>query len=219
MRPDPILKWSNPVRKTEDGAVFLWNDRGRPRAVASFYRYKDNRTGLLHDDHEFMSLATKPLTGTVDGRVVWQPSVAGVQPRPIPNAPSPAATEAQRLRQMRALARRFAAFFDNPPDHSEIRLLPQPLYRYELDKSRKDIIDGALFAFVHTTDPEVFLLIEALAPAEGAAPSWHYALARMSMVNMEVKLDGARVWRVAWDTDLLNPTKPYMTRGTTTASP
>lgn len=29
----PVLRWSNPIRATDDGAVFLWTDAGRPAAA------------------------------------------------------------------------------------------------------------------------------------------------------------------------------------------
>ena len=50
-----------------------------------------------------------------------------------------------------------------------MRLLAQPIYRYENTKG--DLIDGGLFVFVLGTDPEAFLLIEARRPQSGA-PEW-----------------------------------------------
>src|SRR5260370_20370423 len=31
--PEPVLRWSNPLRKTADGAVFIWVADGRPEVV------------------------------------------------------------------------------------------------------------------------------------------------------------------------------------------
>jgi hypothetical protein len=39
---EPVLHWSNPLRQTLDGAVFIWAADGRPEVVASLYRYKAN---------------------------------------------------------------------------------------------------------------------------------------------------------------------------------
>ena len=39
LRPEPVLKWSNPVVGMVFGEVFVWTDRGRPEAVASIYKY------------------------------------------------------------------------------------------------------------------------------------------------------------------------------------
>jgi hypothetical protein len=207
IKAEPILRWTNPLRKTDDGAVFLWMDRGRPEAVASFYRYRAPEDDLLHEDHEFQSLATVGLTATRNRRIAWAPKKAGVTLEPIPGAPSPAATAPERLRQMRALAREFHAFFDLPDNQSELRLLTQPLYRYEA--SRPDLIDGALFAFVQTTDPEVLLMIEAR-PVNGKTV-WHYALARMSMVNLRAQHGDQSVWRVDWEPKFGDISLPYAT--------
>jgi hypothetical protein len=187
--------------------VFVWVADGRPEVVASFYRYgsRDEVT----EEHEFQSLATVPLTGTRDGRVVWSPPSAGVALAPIPGAPDPAETPAARLRQMRALEREFKAGFNGPNNKSELRPLTQPLYRYE--PTRPDLVDGALFAFVQTTDPEVLLLVEARRPGEGGPAAWHYAFARMSMVWLRGEHKGREVWTADWVSDLAAPNKPYLT--------
>ena len=114
--PEPVLHWTNPLRGTVAGAVFLWVADGRPEAVASLYQYTEQ--GKTVEDDEFQSLATTGLSATRDGQVVWAPRTAGVELVPIPDAPKPAATPAERLRQMRALANEFHAFFDLPKDQS-----------------------------------------------------------------------------------------------------
>jgi hypothetical protein len=204
-RPDPVLRWTNPLRHTTAGASFLWLVDGRPEAVASFYWYTAD--GQTIEDDEFQSLATTGLRATRAGQMVWAPPTAGITFAPIPAAPKPAATPAERLRQMRALAREFHAFIGRPEDNSELRLLTQPLYRYET--KRPEVQDGALFAFVVTTDPEVLLMIEAR-PVDGALV-WHYGLARMSMINLSVKHKDRHVWSVDWVYDLEAPNKPYVT--------
>ena len=108
---------------------------------------------------------------------------------------------------MRALAQEFHAFFDVPEDHTELRLLPQPLYRYQT--KGPDLLDGALFAYVLTTDPEVLLAIEDR-PVDGV-PTWHYAFARMSMVNLRARHKGRDVWSADWASDFRNASKPYVT--------
>jgi len=210
LREEPALKWTNPQRRADDGAVFVWTDRGRPEIAASFYRYKVD--GKPFEDHEFVSLSTSPLSARRDGQVIWSLTAGNIRPTPIPDAPKPASTPNERLRQMRALAREFRATFNNPPDLSEIRLLTQPLYRFETEGRRTDVLDGALFAYVHTTDPEVLLVIEARPEVDGGHSTWHYSLARMSMVNMRVHHKDREVWSVQWATKLKDPTEPYMVR-------
>ena len=209
-REEPALKWTNPQRRTDDGSVFVWTDRGRPEVAASFYRYKVDTNTL--EDHEFISLSTSALSARRDGEVTWSLAVGNVRPVPIPGAPRPATTPNERLRQMRALAREFKATFNNPPDLSEIRLLTQPIYRFEVEGKRADVVDGALFAYVHTTDPEVLLSIEARPETEGGPVAWHYSLARMSMVNLRVHHKDREVWSVQWATNLHGRSEPYMVR-------
>jgi hypothetical protein len=202
---EPVLLWTNPQRKTAASASFVWVVDGRPEAIASIYRF--NEGGKMAEDNEFQSLASTGLLATRDGQPAWSPRTAGLTFAPIPGAPKPAESPADRLRQMRSLAREFHAFFNAPEDQAELRLLPQPLYRYQT--KRPDLLDGALFAFVVTTDPEVLLLIEAR-PVD-KTPSWHYAFARMSMVNLRAQHRDQEVWSVGWVYNLQDPTQPYVT--------
>ncbi|MAG94065.1 MAG: hypothetical protein CMJ48_09980 [Planctomycetaceae bacterium] len=54
----------------------------------------------------------------------------------------------------------------------QLRRLSQPIYRYESDNA--NLLDGAMFAFVQGTDPEVFLLLEAR--SKGNNHQWEFAL-------------------------------------------
>jgi hypothetical protein len=54
--------------------------------------------------------------------------------------------------------------------------LSTPLYRYE--KPPGDVLEGAVFAFVLGTDPELLLVLEAR--RDEGATVWQYALARMT---------------------------------------
>ncbi len=208
LRDEPALNWTNPERRADDGSVFVWLDRGRPEVAASFYRF--TRDGRRIEDNEFVSLSASPLTARREGEQVWSLPQGHVRPEPIPGAPRPASTSAERLRQIKALAREFRANYNNPPDLSEIRPLTQPIYRFETEGKRPDVLDGALFAYVHTTDPEVLLAIEARTGPEGGPMAWHFSCARMSMVNMQVFHKDREVWSCAWDNDYRGPTKPYM---------
>jgi len=205
---EPVLHWTNPLRGTVAGAVFVWVADGRPEVIASLFQYTE--AGRTVEDDEFQSLARTGLTVTRDGHAVWTPRTAGIELAPIPGAPKPAETVAERLRQMRALAHEFHAFFDLAEDKSELRLLPKPLYRYE--SKRPDLPDGALFAFVQTTDPEVLLVIEARpAGGDSGPPVWQFGFARMSMVNLRAQHKDRTVWSVNWATNYQDPTQPYVT--------
>ena len=94
---------------------------------------------------------------------------------------------------MRELPSDFAAHsIDYDEKTWELRMLPQPLYRY--DSTDPAVIDGALFTFVSSagTDPEVIIVIEA--QQTDAGPQWQYAVCRFSDHNLHVKLKGAEIW-------------------------
>jgi hypothetical protein len=82
-------------------------------------------------------------------------------------------------------------------ERTELRLLPQPLYRSQ--STNADIVDGGLFVFVCSvgTDPEVFLQLEAINTAEG--PRWHYTASRFSHMNLFVNYKDREVWQALRD--------------------
>jgi hypothetical protein len=96
---------------------------------------------------------------------------------------------------MRALAREFSATTRDASDNRyTLRLLPQPLYRYE--STDPEVLDGALFAFVTSagTDPEALFVIEARKPEGGATPVWHRALGRFTDRELSVHYKGNEVF-------------------------
>jgi len=115
--------------------------------------------------------ADRPRKGS--GHLVAE--AAGVEFKDVPKAPKPAKTPAERLRQMKAIAEGFKATMtgwaaDNS-DQEALRLLPRPLHRYDLANAKDPdpkLVDGALFAYVQGTDPEVVLILEAIGTAEKA---------------------------------------------------
>src|SRR5204862_3574113 len=118
--------------------------------------------------HEMHSLSLEPLTATRQGKVFWKPRGPGIEPFPIPDAPEPAASAPLRLTQMRGLAREFSAATIRETVERQLQFRPQPVYRY--DKPTADR-DGAVFVGFEDWDPELLMLIEIRATAEG--PRWH----------------------------------------------
>src|SRR5262249_51518819 len=127
-----------------------------------------------------------------DGTLRWAPA-KGVEFREIPDAPAPATGEAERLRQMRDLAKRFSAreFYDITSQAYTLRLVPHPIDRYA--DAASGVVDGAIFAFANGTNPEVLLLIEARRRGDGA-PSWSYAAAPLSRAQSTLRLGKQDVW-------------------------
>jgi hypothetical protein len=199
LEAEPILRWANPI-KGGNGLVFLWTSGGRPRAVVCSYR--SPWEGGWRESHEFHSLSADTLTATRENRELWSTRSAGITWHAIPDAPPPASTPAERLRQMRGLAREFhVAMEEVDRDRMDLRLLTQPVYRYAAKT------DGAVFAFARTTDPEAWLLIEER-PRETAS-AWHYAFARMNSLALTARHRDRDVWEAPRDPFFRNPAKPY----------
>jgi hypothetical protein len=189
LQPEPILKWSNPVIGSIYGDVFIWTENGRPEAVASIYKFY---SPLTHRANEFHSLSLGKLTGRREGVAVWTPSKAGLELKPIDGAPTPAESAPARLRQMRALAQEFTGRQTTREGvDRDMRLLAQPIYRYENTKG--DLVDGGLFVFVIGTDPEAFLLIEARR-TPGGTLQWQFGATRMNSVDLRIKRRDREVW-------------------------
>jgi hypothetical protein len=194
LHPEPVLRWNNKVVREDDGLLFLWTegDKGRPVATAQFF--------VVDSDwhHEFQSLSQDGFDAQFAddaGRWNWKPNRPGVELVRADGSDPPADSAVQRLRQMKSIAERFSAAvdrndsFDTP---EQLRLLTTPVYRYS--GPDQAIVDGALFAFVQGTNPEVLILIEAF-ESQSAARIWRYGFARMSSFNLRVSREGRVVWK------------------------
>lgn len=212
LTPVPVLRWRNVVRGQEGEAMMVvWPHNGRPVAVASIYPWQ----GMMN--HEFDSLSRGGKVNARDkDRVIWSPAAAGVEFKAVPKAAGPAKTAPERLRQMKAIAEGFKATMtgwraDNT-DQEALRLLPRPLHRYDLAGAKDPdpkLLDGALFAYVQGTDPEVVLVLEAVGAAGDAA--WQYAFARATSGGLEVKLGDVVVWSAEKGPVARDPKLPHFT--------
>jgi len=95
---------------------------------------------------------------------------------------------------MKALVRDFSAkMVDEAGQQSDLRLIPQPLIRYQ--PQDQPTIDGALFSFSLGTDPEVILLLEAR--IDKGTSSWQYACARYHYIDLKAYYKDKEVWHAA----------------------
>src|SRR4051812_11468025 len=120
------------------GAVYVWTDRGNADAVACFWRNPgtDGRVSIVHELH---SLSPVVLRSTGKDSDSWKPK-AGLKRHLLADAPVPTASSTARMQQMRTLSRDFSARSVSARDErTELRLLPQPLYRYE--STNPDVLD------------------------------------------------------------------------------
>jgi hypothetical protein len=191
---EPVLRWTNPAAGRVYGNTYVWLHQGRPVVVGClFWNVQPWNTF----NAELAALTGTKLAAERNGKEMWRPKDAWKW-RALPGAPAPAATPAQRLIQMRALAAEFTAEVldtrNNPKgDEQTPRLLPKPLYRY--DATQTKTLDGGLFAFVLGTDPELMVLVECDTAAE--KPEWRFGVTRMNRDAVRLKRRGEVVWEVA----------------------
>jgi hypothetical protein len=124
---------------------------------------------------------------------LWRPEQTQVKPEKLANAPAPESQNAVRLRQLKEQARRFTAHEYWDPDNSrfELRLLVQPIYRYQDEK--RQILDAAIFVMAYDNNPQILLLLEIGGQPAGEA-RWQYLVAQVSSAELHLSLDGNEVW-------------------------
>jgi hypothetical protein len=209
MAPKPLCRWNDPTREFSDGTLWIWKRESRPIAVMAIEFYPQDKAYGRFWALEFTSLATglfeveggehfDKLYGDMhpprpDGTLLWHPSQGGIDFRAIPDVPVPAATEAERLRQMREILRNFSAHEVYPANLQKctLRLMSHPIDRYS--ERASGLIDGAIFAYANGTNPEVLLLLEARRTGAGQL-AWSYAAAPLARATVALSLRRQDVW-------------------------
>ena len=199
LKSESVYRWTNPTRSGgQVGDVFIWTYEGRAEAIASIFSHPENGRRVLC--HELHSLSPVSIVSERDSSNIWRPK-GGITTRLLKPSPEPAETPVKRLIQLRNMARDFKArSVDERGEQWELRLLPQPLYRYEATTG--DIFDGAVFAFVTSagTDPEIALKIEATRVVNKPS-EWRFAAARFSDLNLYLSYQDQEVWQMVRDHD------------------
>jgi hypothetical protein len=212
LRREPVYTWTNPTQtEGQDGHVFVWTARGRAEVIGTVF--STPQTGTRRVIHELHSLSLSTLEVDRPGATGWKPLAPGIELKTLAGSPAPAKSASQRLLQMRALGREFAASAtDYQGKRWELRLLPQPLFRYE--STDPDVLDGAVFAMVSSagTDPELILVLEARKWPGQAEPIWQFGAARFSDMGLTVKFRNAVLYEVPlvkWDAPIKDPLRRY----------
>lgn len=192
LHDEPLLRFDNPVGGVPDGIIAMWKDGARPAVFAQVFLTRDKLW-----IHEGQSLARSGFEMRCGDDVKWTPGQGAGDFRPLPSAGVADKTPLRRLVQMKRIAAQFSAtdefkirLSDVEATHNELRLLPTPLYRYA--DVEQEVLDGAVFAFVHGTDPELFLVLECRTGAKEAG--WHYTLVPMTCWAVAAKHNGKEVW-------------------------
>jgi hypothetical protein len=186
---DPCLRWTNPISIVADGIVAVYAHKGgRPAALAQFFLHPSKSWV-----NEFTIIPESEVTIRRSGRLFWKPSEYVCKFTDLPRSPLPAAKPVLRLAQMRTIAADFSVidYFGSKKTKENLRLLPQPVYRYS---EKGKILDGTLFVFVLGTNPECCLLLEAY--QDGKDSRYRYAVAPMSIYQLEVRYKDALVWSI-----------------------
>jgi len=193
LRDVPLLHYSNPVRTIDQhGSLFLWTEEGRPAVLGSVWSAVDRqRADMRNITHEFHSLVEdSEIHSSIEGETKWSSGEPGIAWQALNETSTPAKTRAARLVQMRELARHLSATITTEEQKTELRLMPQPLYRYP--ENVAGAVDGALFVFALATDPELVLLVEQSPDADKTA--WRVAFARFGNLGMEVRDGDRSLW-------------------------
>jgi hypothetical protein len=206
---EPLYRWTDPTRLNSDGTLWAWRASGRPIAVLAVELYSQDKVFGPIWAIEFTSLSTGlfEVTGgehfdrrypdlfppRADGTLRWAPAKGGLAFCEVSGAPTPGTGEVERLRQMKDLAKRFAAreFYDITSQDYALRLVAHPIDRYADPAS--GLVDGANFAFANGTNPEALLVIEARRHGAGS-PTWSYAAAPLTRAEPTLRLDRQDVW-------------------------
>jgi hypothetical protein len=198
-----VLNFTNPERNQEHGSVFVWLDGdGRPAVMGQFFRYTQTRRIKKHALH---SLSAGALEAKFNDKLAWTPEDPGIVWKSFPEAPAPAATQKERLVQMRALIRPVkVSLFDqkDKTQATETRLAPRPLFEYSAPKV--GVTTGAIFSYIVATDPEAILLVEAF--DEKGKTGFRYAFARFHFMRLTATLGDTIVWEVPYDESMKNNT-------------
>jgi hypothetical protein len=192
LQSQPLLYYTNPVRTNDQqGAIFLWTLGGRPAVIGSIWsalnRLDTTSRNVTHEWHSLM--VNEDVNATRGGRTIWIAGEPGITWLTLPDCPAPSQSRVARLGQLRSIARRLTARI-TAEEESELRLMPQPLYRYP--EKTPDVRDGAVFAYALTTDPELLLLIEAA--GSEPMPIYRVAIARFGNLAMSVRDGDRTIW-------------------------
>jgi hypothetical protein len=195
-----LLRYNSPGAGTTDGSLWAWGKTGRPVALAAVFfeqRPKEEEKWSC----ELLSLSSGPVGAQSATGWKWTPAKSDLRFVPVPEAPAVAEKEADRSRQMKDLARRFAVSATYREGLTEqLRLLVRSLHRYT--DREDDLLDGTIYAFASGTNPEALLLLEARGDATGRRV-WHFGFARMGAGTCKAKLNDQVVWECsaikAWD--------------------
>jgi hypothetical protein len=205
-----MLRWSNPLGDVDDGLMSIYSTGPleRPAMITHFYLHGKALNGL--EMMEFADIHPGQIELFRGPQQVWSPASRYSKFEVLPDGPRPSDSAALRLTQIKQMANRFEIIDGFRETNSEpkpyvLRMMSRPTYRY--GKPDSEIIDGALFTFVVSTDPEACLLIEI--HRKGEETTWQYTIIPMTIYSLDASLDGRPVWKKPEAMIFGNPTAAH----------
>lgn len=199
VRPNPLMKYTDVPRLIEMATLWVWEDEGCPVALAKVEAYQ--RPGGSQWLYCFTSASPARVNADWPNGHRFRSRAPGIEWNDL-KGPTPQETAAGRLRQMKALFRRFAATArdEKLKTTDELRPLARPLHEYSSPK--RGIVHEILCGFAaNGTNPDMIIALEAVKPADGkdGPSSWRYGVIGLTASGVAVKLDGMEVfdWRYA----------------------
>ena len=199
-----MLYYGDPTRNNDRGSVWAWGEKGRPVAVLELYRGANERTKWVS---VICNTSGGKIRATRGGVPWWRANDSASELKDVPGAPAPAADAAQRQRQLRLLATKFAGheFWDPNNSRYDLRRLDRPLHTYRDEDA--GILDGALYTLANGTNPEILLFVEARSDSK----TWQFTTGRVAHAELHLEYDGKEVFTAprADRVRLAGPDKPY----------
>jgi hypothetical protein len=191
LHPHALLTYSNPVRGVQGhGSVFLWTENGRPMLIAAYWSIAEPaQPGTRRLSREWHSLVPDKVDVKISAKETWTSTEPGIEWQSVKHADEPSKSRALRLTQLRGIMNRARA--EIATGESELRLMPQPIYRYP---EGAGVLDGAIFAFVMGTDPELLAVVEARAGRD-AGVDWFLGFVQFTNAAVRATFDEVEVYR------------------------
>lgn len=189
---DPVFRYSDQPRGFVDATFWRWGKKGRPIVLVKVEACESDTHAFWQ--HCVVSLAEHPVEVKFSARPKLVVKKAGVELHALEKAPVPADRPAPRLRQMKLMAQRFAGTIipQNAELKREMRRLPTPICRYNDEGG--GLQDGVIFGLTtNGTNPDMLILIE-LRGQRGAAPKWHYGIAKVTYSEVHIRLDDKEIY-------------------------
>jgi hypothetical protein len=199
---EPIKRYNDEARNIVDAALWSLGTKGRPRAVLVLEVYRGSFV-----QYELTAVADPPQSVRARG-FVWSPRQTPFTWSKIPDLNPPHATDRVRKRQIKQASQQFSASEQWRGQTTQLRLEPQPILEYE--DQEQGILNGAVFVWVHGTNVEILMLIEARQGEDGER-YWVAGFSRLASASLDVDFNGKDFWSSA-ESPTATPTSPYYFR-------